>query len=64
MQEVETRATGRRMKFVKDLAIMKTVTEDKAYGAVNRTADKRLQFQIRLSDAETEGTTWSLADTE
>jgi len=28
------------------------------------TADMSLQFQIRLSDAETEATTWSLADTE
>jgi len=28
------------------------------------TADKRLQFLIRLSDAETESTTWSLAETE
>ena len=28
------------------------------------TADKRLQFQIRVSDAETDATTWSLADME
>ena len=28
------------------------------------TADKRLQFQIRLSDAETEATIWNLADME
>jgi len=27
------------------------------------TTDKRLQFQIRLSDAEAEATTWSLAGT-
>jgi len=27
-------------------------------------ANKQLQFQIRLADAETEATTWSLADTE
>jgi hypothetical protein len=43
---------------------MKPAAEDEAYGAANMTADKRLQFQIRLSDAETEATTWSLADTE
>jgi len=28
------------------------------------TTDKRLQFQIRLSNAQTEATAWSLADTE
>jgi hypothetical protein len=28
------------------------------------TANKRLQFQIRQSDAETEATTWSMADRE
>jgi len=28
------------------------------------TADKQLQLRLRLSDAETESTTWSLADTE
>ena len=43
---------------------MKAAAEDEAYGAANMTADKRLHVQIRLSDAETEATTWSLADTE
>jgi hypothetical protein len=43
---------------------MKAAAEDEAYAAANMTADKQLQFQIRLSDAETEATTWSLADTE
>jgi len=43
---------------------MKTAAEDEACGAANMTADKQLQFQIRLSDAETETMTWSLADTE
>ena len=43
---------------------MKAAAEDEAYGAANMTADKRLQFQIRLSDAETGATTWSLADME
>jgi hypothetical protein len=28
------------------------------------TANQRLQFQIRLSNAQTDATTWSLADTE
>jgi len=43
---------------------MKTAAEDEAYKAENMTANKLLQFQICLSDAETEATTRSLADTE
>jgi len=43
---------------------MKTAVEDEAYWAANMTADKRLPFQVRLSDAESEATTWSLADPE
>ena len=43
---------------------MKTAAKDEAYGAANMIADNRLEFQIRLLDAETEAMTWSLADTE
>jgi hypothetical protein len=43
---------------------MKAATEYDAYGAAIITADKQLQFQIRLSDAETDATTLNLADTE
>jgi len=64
LQEVGTKATGPRSKFAKDLALMKAAAEDEAYGAANMTSNKRHQFQIYLSDAETEATTWSLADTE
>jgi hypothetical protein len=64
LQEVRTKATSPRRIIPEDLALMKTPAEDEVYGAANMTADKRLQFQIRLSDAETEATTWSLADTE
>jgi hypothetical protein len=64
LQEVGTKGTGPRSKFAKQLALMKTAAEDEVYGAANMTADKRLQFQICLSDAETDATTWSLADTE
>jgi len=64
LQEVGTKGTGPRSKFAKQLALMKTAAEDEVYGAANMTADKRLQFRIRLSDAETDATTWSLADTE
>ena len=64
LQEVGTKVTSPRSKFAKDLALMKAAAEDEAYGAANMTADKRLHFQIRLSDAETEATTWNLAATE
>jgi len=64
LQKVRIKATGPRSKLAKDFALMKAAAEDEAYGVANMTADMRLQFQIRLSDAETEATTWSLADTE
>jgi len=64
LQEVGTKVTGRRSQFAKDLALMKAAATDKANRAANMTTDKWLQFQISLSDAETEATTWSLAATE
>jgi hypothetical protein len=64
LQEVGAKATGPRSIFAKQLALMETAAEDDAYGARNMTADKQLQFQNRLSDGETEATTWSLADSE
>jgi hypothetical protein len=63
LQEVGTMATGPRSKFAKDLSLMKTAAEDEAYRVANMTPNKRLQFQICISDAETVATTWSLADT-
>ena len=62
LQEVGTKATGPRRNFAKELALKKTAAEDDAYEAANLTADKRLQFRLRLSDAQTEATTRSLAD--
>jgi len=41
---------------------MKTAAKEEVYGMANMTADKRVKFQVRLSDAETEATTWNLAD--
>jgi len=64
LQELGTKGTGPRSIFAKQIALIKTAAEDEIYGAANMTADKRLQFQIRLSNAETDATTWSLADTE
>jgi len=64
LQEVGIKATGPRSKFAKELATMNTAAKEEAYRVANMTADKWLQFQIRLSDAEAEATTWNLADME
>jgi hypothetical protein len=57
LQEVGIKGTGPRSIFAKQLALMKTAAEDEVYGAANMTADKPLQFQICLSDAEKDATT-------
>jgi len=64
LQEVRTKATGPRSIFARQLILTQTAADDEAYRAVNMTAEKRLQFQNRLSDAVTEAPTWSLADAE
>jgi len=64
VQEVRTKAPGRRSKLTKDHTQMTSAASGKAYGAGNMFADNRLQVEIRLSDAEKEATTWNLADTE
>ena len=64
MQEVKTKATGPGSNFSKELALKTTAVEDEAYRVANMTADKRLQFQLHIHDAETEALTWSVADTE
>jgi len=64
LQEVGTKATGPRSIFAEKLAQMKTAAEEEAYGAENMTADKHVQFQVCLSDAWIEATTWSIADTD
>jgi len=64
LQEVGTNATGPRSTFTKTLAQMNAAAEEEGYGAANMTADKRVEFQVCLSDAETEATTLSIADTD
>jgi hypothetical protein len=64
LQEVVAKATGRRCNIAKELALTKSAVEDKAHGAANMTAVKRLQFRLRQSDAQNEATTRSFADTE
>ena len=39
-----------------------TAAEEKAYRAVNMTADEPVQFQVCLSGAEIQATTWSITD--
>jgi len=41
---------------------MYTAAKDGVDGAVTMTADRCIEFQIGLSDAETEATTWGIAD--
>jgi len=41
---------------------MATVDKEEVHGAVNMTTDKHVEFQVRLSVAETEATIWSVAD--
>ena len=64
LQEVGTKAIGPRSIFAQKLAQIKTAADEEAYGAVNMTADKRVAFQVCLSDAEIKPTTWSIADTD
>jgi len=64
LQEVRTKATGPKSIVAKSLALMNTAGDDEAYKMANMATNKRLQFQIRLYDTETEATTWSLPDTE
>jgi hypothetical protein len=64
LQDVGMKAICPRSKFGKELALNKTGAEGTCYGAAIMTTDKRLQIWLRLTDAETEATTWSLADTE
>jgi len=52
LQEVGTKVTSPRTIFAKILFIMKTAAEEEAYGVVKMTADKRVQFQDSMSNAE------------
>jgi len=64
LQEVGTKASGLRSIFAKQLALMKTAAEEKAYGVASLTANNQLHFHNHLSDAEVPATSWSVADTE
>ena len=43
---------------------MQTAAEEEVYGVANMTANMSVEFHVCLSDAETEATTWSIADTD
>jgi hypothetical protein len=62
--EVGTNATGTRSTFAKKLARINTAMEEEIYGAANLTANKYVEFIVGLSDAKTEATSWSIADTD
>ena len=62
LQEVGSKPTGSRRTFARKLAQMQTAAEEEVYGVVNMTAEKRVECQVHLSDAETGPTTWSIAD--
>jgi len=64
LQEGGTNATGPRSIFAQKLAQMKTAAEEAVYRAVNMTTDKHVQFQVCLSDAGIEATTWGVTDTD
>ena len=64
LQQVGTKATGPRSTFAKKLPPMKSAAEDEVCGAANMTADKGVEFQVRLSNAETEAATGGIADTD
>jgi hypothetical protein len=64
LQAVGTKATSPRSIFAKQLALSNAAAKGKSYRVPNMTANKRLQYQIDLSNAEGEATIRSLADTE
>ena len=57
LHTVGTKATGPRSPFAKKLTQIKTAAEEVVYEAANVTADKRVEFQVCPSDAETAATT-------
>jgi hypothetical protein len=64
LQQVRTRPTGPISTFAKILAQKKIPAEREVYGALNMTAVKHVDFQVRLSDAESGATTCNIADTD
>ena len=62
MQEVSTKAPGPRSIFAKEHAQRKTAGADENHRVANMTTDKHAQFQVPLSNAETEATTGSITD--
>jgi hypothetical protein len=64
LQNVGTKATGPTSIFAKQLAHRKIAAKDEDSSVATTTAYERLRFQMCESNAETEATTWSLADME
>ena len=64
MHEVGSKAICTRITFSNTLTQIMTAAEDEVYAVANMTTDKRVQHQVRLSDAEIEATTRCIADTD
>jgi len=64
MQAVGTKATSPRSTFTKKLAQMKTAAGEEVYWAANMTPDMLVEFQVCRSNADSKGTTWSIANTD
>jgi hypothetical protein len=61
---VGTKVSGHRSKISEDRTLMIAAMKDKATGVAIITPNMELQFQICLPVAETEATSWFLADTQ
>ena len=64
LQEVGAKAPGPSSTFANKLAQLKTAAKEEVYEVANMTADEGVEFQVRLSDAESEATTSNIADTD
>lgn len=60
MQEVRTKVTSRRSTFTKKLPSNGPAADDEVYTVANMTNDRCVGFQVQLSEAEIEETTWHI----
>jgi len=64
LQEVGTEAASRWCRLAKTLTQIRTAAAKDTDGVANMTADECVDFQVAVFNAETEATTWSIADTD
>jgi hypothetical protein len=63
-QEVGNKATGLRSTFPKQIAQINTAGIEAVYRVVNMNADEHVEFQVCLSDTETEAATRTMTETD